>query len=261
MRLTLSASITQTSSRGRLRWLSIQKTIIMVAQGQQATTNIHRISKGCEKQCFSLWWVISSKGVLCYYLYEHTMDVDFFQTVMTKHYKPARQAADRRRRGSTESVFYHDHVTNSKNLYEEKFMDEVCGKDRWMRFSPAVCREFRGKVSHIAATEEHVAYTRNVKDPKLVCDCKCDEDEVMVPSVSPELNLAESAQGELRRRLTTYLKDSGKQWRGSTKTRLDILRFVIESLHKEKKYWKALYEGLRSRWTWVVDNHGALLPK
>ena len=242
--------------------VNVKNDVIWVLPGQRSTTNIRRYSKGSEKQCFSLWWVISKKGVVCYYLYDCTMDVKFFHVLMSEHYKPARILADRRRRGKFESTLYHDHCMNSDELFEEKAMNADCGTDRWMKFSPKVCREWRGKMSKVPPSEKRCGYERKVMEPKEDCDCIIDdEEEVMVPTASPELNLAESAQGELRRRMRIYLAQNNKQWRGSTKTKMALLRAVIEKLHTDKRYWKALFDGLRGRWRWVVEHDGALLKK
>jgi len=171
-----------------------------VTEGTRSTTNHHRHSKGDDKKAFNLWWVVSPQGVVCFLLYQNFMNVDFFHELMMTYVKPARNTADGTLWPLT--AFYHDKVTNSNDLFDPTVMDECCGKGRWLQFSPAVCREDRGKKIHVEATDRACAYDR--KQTEACLECKCDDTspQMLVPTASPELNIAENAQGELLRRLT-----------------------------------------------------------
>ena len=114
------------------------------------------------------------------------MDVEYFHLLMTKFLMPRRKKEVGK---PTEmSSFYHDHATNSSAMYEKKFMDKVCGEGHWMQFSPTVCREDRGKVVEIKASEKRRGHSRRKMEQCLVCECKVHPDDGAVTSVSPELN-------------------------------------------------------------------------
>lgn len=228
-----------------------------VVHGTQSTTNRHRHSKGDESKSFNLWWVISPQGVVVYHMYENSMDVDYFHEMMTTYLMPARIRSDATSQPMTS--FYHDHVTNSSSLYDVPFMDKVCGKGRWLQFAPAVCREFRGRMIQVEATSRARAYERKQSDACLECECDDGFPQMLVPSASPELNLAENAQAELLRRLNEHLRDTETRWLGSPKKKMVMLEKIINDLDADKQYWHNLYGSLRRRWQRVVNTGGDLL--
>jgi len=190
-------------------------------------------------------------------MYEKYMDVDYFHEVMTDHLLPARVRADRTSYPMTS--LYHDHVTNSSSLYDPAFMNKVCGVGRWLQFAPPICREFRGKMVHVKATKKCRAYER--KQNEACLECKFDDlfPQLLVPSASPELNLAENAQAELLRRLNNHLRDTKTRWSGSVSTKMKMLKDIIMELDADKTYWSRLYGSLRGRWQQVVESGGDLL--
>jgi len=154
-------------------------------------------------------------------------------------------------------------VTNSSELYEEKFMNEVCGRGRWMQFCPPVCREWTGRMVQVKATTHRIAYERKQSEACSNCTCNTQFPSVLVPSASPEMNLAESAQAELLRRLTEQLRSSSDstRWKGSVKKKMLMLETIITELNDDTMYWQKLYGGLRRRWQRIIGTNGALLDK
>ncbi len=81
----------------------------------------------------------------------------------------------------------------------------------------------------------------------------------IVPSSSPELNLAENAQGYMRQLVVNDHLSGVNPWRGSVKHKMQIVRDKVIWLDKQKSYWKKLYGTVKKRSQFVVDAEGGLL--
>jgi hypothetical protein len=67
------------------------------------------------------------------------------------------------------------------------------------------------------------------------------------PTSSPELNPAENAQtGEV-------------EWKSDARSKMAVLRKYIARLDSDKRYWRNLFDSLRTRYKWLSENDGALL--
>jgi len=75
-----------------------------------------------------------------------------------------------------------------------------------------------------------VAKSRCISEPS--------DDGAHVPSAAPDLNLAEYAQGYLRKLLYEFC---GGSWSGSATRKMEMMTAVVNTLNSNKKYWKSLY--------------------
>ena len=226
--------------------------VIFVDRGLQATTNIIRRTKGDASTCFSMWWAIAESGVVAFELYEGTLTVAKFHQLLRDHLQPALADAD-----SPITHFFHDHVTNSASLFDADVMNAAVGRGRWLQHAPKGCRVEAGHI-WIAATDKRRGHQRRATAPAPVCECEVKTGDI-VPSASPELNLAESAQGYLRQLVSDALRVGGQRWRGNVAHKMTIVRDVIIALDADKGYWKRLFASVKPRCQKVIDSGGALL--
>lgn len=228
--------------------------VIFVPKGQQSTTNQIRRTKGDSTNIFSLWWVICANGVVAYKLFEGTLTVELFHKFLRKFLKPA----VRRRANSRFALqrFYHDHVTNSSQLFDPDVMNEVCGEGKWFQHCPPICKEQDGWLQ-IAASPKVKAHRRKKMVAKKVCECKV-ADDAIVPSASPELNLAENAQGYLRQLVADRVRSGDVEWRGKVANKMAIVEGEIKRLHRNKRYWQTLFNSNKTRCQDVKNSRGGI---
>ena len=97
--------------------------VIYCKKGEQSKTNTVRAHKGDTHAIFSMWWVVNYHGVVCVQLYASMMGVELFHQFLREHLKP--RIKDHTRSRLRLEHFYHDHVTNSSNLYEPEVMNDL----------------------------------------------------------------------------------------------------------------------------------------
>jgi len=234
---------------------NIKNDVKFVKKGEQSTTNIRRMHKGDFSQIFSLWWTINKGGVVAVKLYSEKMTVEFFQKVLREDLKP--KIKDWHRSRQKLRWWYHDHVTNSLTLYVPQQMNAIFGVGRWLQFSPPLCREQDGFIT-IAASEKRREHQRRNMVPKTVCNCEPTSNGKQVPSSSPDLNLAEYAQGMLRSMLVQAVEDGEEVWRGNVKKKMMIVSRLVNKLNENKRFFQKLYDGHTARCQKVVDTNGGL---
>lgn len=222
-----------------------------------AETNVHRMTKGDEAICFSLFWVISETGVVYFKLFEGTMDVAQFHKFLKK---VAPKVAARKRTTTACSWFYHDHVTNSSSLFDKEKMDACFGEGKWLQHSQPICRQFNGEYIDVAQSKDgkRRAHQRKKMEAKAVCDCEVKSGEI-VPSSSPDLNIAELAQGYLRQLVSEHLATHKKRWSGSVASKMLIVKNVILELDANKGYWQKLFSSNTKRLEKCIELKGGLL--
>lgn len=229
--------------------------VIYVEPGEQSKTNIVRMHKGDSSQIFSMWWTVNKGGVVAVRLYEVKMTVEFFKETLNDFLKE--KIPDFQRSRQKLRWWYHDHVTNSSKLYDEETMNDVLGEGKWLQFSPAICREQDGHIT-IAATNKRREHLRKNMVPKTHCECEPTAEGKHVPSSSPDLNLAEYAQGMLRTMLLKAVRSNEVEWKGNAKKKMMIIRQLVNELNQNKQFWRKLYEGHEARCQCVVDTKGDL---
>ena len=223
--------------------------VLYVDKGQQAVTNIFSHTKGDDTNAFSCFIAATKHGFLTTRMYTDKFDVPMFHKILRKNVAPALDDFKHEF-----SVFVHDHVTNSSDLYDEKTMDNVFGNGKWLQHCPKICREFRGKMSHVKATDKRCAYIRKVNEPKLVCECE--SKEVCYPSSSPEMNVAENIISEIKRRLWIACRDKKQTWKGSVKNKMKVLQSVMHELDEDKEYFERLFVSIPKRYRWIGSHNG-----
>ena len=228
--------------------------VIFVERGQQATSNITRRTKGDGSTCFSLWWAISRSGVVAFELYEGTLTVEKFHKLLRDKLAPALRK--REREGAPITHFFHDHVTNSARLFDADTMNDAIGDGRWLQHAPQGCRVDNGHI-WIEQTAKRRGHFRRSTVPAPVCECEVKEGDI-VPSASPELNLAESAQGYLRRLVRRKVL-AGRRWSGRVSNKMAIVGDVVQALDRDKRYWIKLFDSIQPRARKVVETDGKLL--
>ncbi len=93
-------------------------------------------------------------------------------------------------------------------------------------------------------------------------ECKCEKDlpsDAIVPSSSPELNLAELAQGYLRQLVVNDHLSGAVPWRGRVAHKMQIVRDKVVWMNEQKDYWKKLFGALKPRAQRCIDARGGLL--
>lgn len=223
-------------------------------KGEQATTNIFLHTKSDDRNAFSAFIACHKNGILCTRMYTEKFDVSLFRDVLQKTVAPA--LALYLSAGNEFSYFIHDHVTNSSDLYDVTVMDGVFGPGKWLQHAPKICREFRGKISKVAATETRRAYVRNLNEPKLVCDCEMKE--IVYCSASPDMNVGENVIGEIKRRLWIACREKKIVWKGSVKNKMTLLQVVIDELDNDKEYFAKLFGSITKRYRWIGEHNGAV---
>ena len=83
----------------------------------------------------------------------------------------------------------------------------------------------------------------------------------VVPSASPELNLAENAQGYLKELVKERIRNGEVEWRGNAKKKMAVLEEEIEQLNKKKSYWRALFADNAPRCREVVEKKGNIISR
>jgi len=235
--------------------------IFYVPAGQRSVTNIHRRTKADTTQCFSLFWTVCAGGVVCCHLYDQKMDVSFFHEVLHDYVAGRVERYRKNRSKFALKWFYHDHVTNSSDLFATDVMDEVFGEGRWLQHCPPICRDQDGFIDVAASSDgSRKAYKRKRMVPRADCECKVESDAI-VASSSPELNIAESAQGYLRQLVVEDHLTGTVRWVGKKKDKMQIVRDKVVWLDKQKKYWRTLFDSVKPRAQEVIDSGGDLLKR
>lgn len=232
---------------------NVKNDIIYVKKGQQSTTNIQRMHKGDMSQIFSMWWTINKDGVVAAKVYEEKMTVDFFRLTLNEKLKPAISEYSRSRQKL--KFWCHDHVTNSSKLYDPDSMNAALGEGRWLQFSPPICREQDGFMT-IAATQTRREYQRKKMVPKKKCDCDPTDGGRHVPSSSPDLNLAEYAQGMIRSLLLKAVNSKEEDWTGNAKKKMCIVMRLVNKLNEDKRFFFRLWDGHDARCKKVIASGG-----
>lgn len=234
---------------------NVKNDVIFVEKGQQPSTNVHRHHKGDSSQLFSLWWTINKLGVVAVRVYTENMGVDYFQEVLRSELKPVVHRYDRSRQKLRH--WYHDHVTNSSKLYDTEEMDEVFGAGRWLQFAPKICREPDGQM-WIEPTAKRRGFFRAKSKAKTECSCIPTNGGAQVPSSSPDLNLAEYAQGMLRTMLNDSIRDGEEEWRGNVTKKMAVVKRLVNKLNDDKPFFRKLWDGHSRRCQKVVESEGGL---
>jgi len=225
-----------------------------VPKGHQSTTNFIRATKGDERKFFSLFWCGNFLGPVCSRLYENNMDTDFFHLVLREDVKP--QVQRLRSTSSRLISFYHDHVTNSQRLHDPKLMNSALGRGKWLQFAPAICREQRGFIS-VKASSGHRAHKRRRMVPKELCECQVDSG-AFVPSSSPDLNMIEYANGQLRANVYAACNGGGERWEGSVQKKMEIVKREIVKLKSDSGYWMKLMDSSVARAHEILAHDGGI---
>lgn len=217
---------------------NVKNDVIYVEKGQQSVSNRRHATKGDSQQLFSMHWTINQDGVCYVTLYQNMMTVKFFHETLKKYMK---DAVDRYKGTEFElHSWYHDHVTNSNDLYKPSKMNRLVGEGLWMQFAPKGCREPNGQI-WIKPVHGRNGYWRNQSKPAAVCRCEPSDEGRQVPPASPQLNLSEYGQGYVRKLL---FDSCDGEWSGNVQSKMVKLREVIESLNSDKAYFKRLYHKL-----------------
>ncbi len=230
---------------------NVKNDIVYCEKGKQSETNVRHATKGDTHNVFSLHWCLNQDGVCYATMYEGTMSVDFFHKTLRK-FMP--EAVAKYHGGIHELTnFYHDHVTNSSDLYKPSIMNQSVGNDLWIQFAPKGCRQPNGRI-YIEPVGRRKGYWRNQSKAADVCNCDPTNDGCHVPSASPQLNLAEYAQGYLRKLLYDYC---GGRWSGSPKSKMRMMQQCINNLNENKQYFKKLYLMMDVECRDVIAKNGA----
>lgn len=230
--------------------LNVKNDIVYCEKGKQSVTNRRHATKGDSGKCFSMHWTINQDGVCYVLLYKDMMNVKFFHETLKKYMK---EPIDKYRGSEFELVhWYHDHVTNSSDLYKPSVMNRLVGKDLWMQFAPKGCREPNGR-SYIAPVNGRTGYWRNQSKPAEVCHCAPTNEGCHVPPASPQLNLSEYGQGYLRKLVFDHC---GGAWSGNPQSKMDIVTLCVNELSKNKDYFKKLYGMLDDECRDVIKKKG-----
>ena len=110
----------------------------------------------------------------------------------------------------------------------------------------------------IEATAKRVRHRRRRTAPAPICECEVKEGDI-VPSASPELNLAENAQGYLRQLVRRKIVVGDCVWAGRVPGKMEIVEATILELDANKSYWEHLFDSVQPRAAKVVRTKGALL--
>jgi len=101
-----------------------------------------------------------------------------------------------------------------------------------------------------------VALTPNKKND--ICPCPPTDRGKHVPSASPELNLAENAQGYVRQLINDACKFGDEEWRGSVKKKMAVVMRIVNKLNDNGRYWKKLHHSQVRRCQWVLSHDGEI---
>ena len=134
-------------------------------------------------------------------------------------------------------------------------MNKLLGKDKWLQFSPPICREQDGFID-IEGSAKRKAHKRKNMVPKKKCCCEPTNNGKHVASSSPELNLAEFGQGMVRSMLFNEVKCENEVWRGNAKKKMAVVMRVINKLNENKLFFQKLWKGHPKRCQWVLDHDG-----
>jgi hypothetical protein len=237
----------------------------VVDPGQRKGANVQRRSKGDGHQCFSLWWVISRRGVVCYDIYRRSFNMEFYESLLNDKLKPAVRRLKRLRPPVVCSLFLHDAVSGRaahEPLYDT--LESIFGIDGFLEHAPPPCKFDTGRIRDVPCVSKNGnPYTRHDK-VKEDCDpCQCDFAWEHYPSSSPELNPAENAQNMLKHNvIPDLLKEDGIEWTGSVQNKINILKRAIEILDDGvtyPNYFENLFQAQPGRYERVIDTDGDLL--
>ena len=92
--------------------------------------------------------------------------------------------------------------------------------------------------------------------------CVCENDmksDAIVASSSPELNMAETAQGYLRQLVVEDHLSGKVKWCGKVKHKMQIVKDKVKEMNEDKEYWQKIFSRVKSRAQEVVDSGGDLL--
>ena len=179
----------------------------------------------------------------------------YFREVLTLRLKPSIPSYNR----SVVKLqhFYHDHVTNSTELYDEDEMNAAVGTGKWIQFAPKLCRVPDGRM-WIDETDKRKGHWRKQTKPNPNCRCAATDNGKQVPSSSPDLNLAEYAQGMLRKMLNDAIRDGSEVWRGSVKKKMQVIMRLVNQLNGNKAFFKKLWAGHPARLQKCLATDGGL---
>jgi hypothetical protein len=106
-------------------------------------------------------------------------------------------------------------------------------------------------------------YQRRHRVQKRCNPCECKFAFEHFPALSPELNLAENTQNQLRKVVQDLCsEDDCPTWiHSNTYGKMDILRKAISRLDADKQYRQKLIKSLKKDYKWVAENDGALLKR
>jgi len=233
--------------------------VYYVKKGEQTKSNVHRVTKGAMGQMCSLFWVISYEGVQAVKLYTEKLTVQLFNEFLLALLPTAIE--EKKRSGHKLSYFYHDHVTNSAELYDAAEMDRMCGKGKWLQFAPKVCREQNGFIQMPAVDNGRrkiKAYKRRRMVPKKICDCQPELKGRFVPSAAPDDNLIENVNGYLRQTLWQMCQSGEEEWKGSVETKMNIIRRAINKINNDRSYFWRLYRSHPDRCRRIIVSGGEI---
>ena len=152
-------------------------------------------------------------------------------------------------------------MTNSGALYDVSKMNVSCGEDRWLKFSPKLCREQDGWLdipAHDSGAREIKAYRRKKMIPKRICVCNSNGtlDGKFVPAAAPHLNLIEYWNGFMRTRLWDTVQSGEEEWKGSPKNKKGVLMTVINSMNEKPSFFRKLYKNHQDRCRKIISEGG-----
>ena len=91
---------------------------------------------------FSMWWVVNYQGVVAVQLYESTIGVEKFHDVLREELQPQIKKYARSR--CRLEHFFHDHVTNSTELYDVATMNELVERGYGFSFHQRITESMMG---------------------------------------------------------------------------------------------------------------------
>lgn len=236
-----------------------QNDILWVPRDKQSTSNEHRRSKGSTGKMCSIWIAHDRYGIIAYHIFIGTLDVPRFHDILLHNLAPVLRKREKARRPVFHTTFYHDKVTNAKELQDETVMDKAFGsRSKWLRHAETLCREPVGR-EFIESVYGRKAYWRKKTAPRKVCECKIDGE--CVPLASPVLNLCENVNGFVRQTLSKMVRSGEVEWKGNPAKKFEIIKKAVQKVHVNKSFWRNMYANAAERHRYVREHSGLIYRK